>query len=101
MAEVASDQPENFQRYKCVEAAAAMKAKLESEGIKGKHVRLETDYGMIGSDTHGKLASNGVHEFIEVDGMIFDNMNPQGVPKQQYMQDLVISSPPTFTVTDF
>jgi hypothetical protein len=47
--------------------------------------------GAIGFD--GKsISGNGVHEFIDVDGKVFDNLTT-GLPKKEFLQRLDASNP--------
>ncbi|WP_193765069.1 papain fold toxin domain-containing protein [Hafnia paralvei] len=55
--------------------------------------------GNIISDMHGTIAigtrgDGAVHEFIKVGDTVFDNMNPQGISYDKFMNDLGLDSAP-------
>ncbi|BAZ11428.1 hypothetical protein NIES4071_32540 [Calothrix sp. NIES-4071] len=84
----------------CVQCAAAIKAYLKSQKLKGKHIRVETLSqsgleGIIYDDaTNQQIANNGYHEgiIIEIEGVekVFDNLYPRGKPIELWLQDLVV-----------
>jgi len=94
-----ADISNQYENYKCVECAKAMKKYLKSQKIPGKHIKLYTDSqtGMdciIWDDSIGmEIANNGRHEgiVIDMDGveMVFGNHHPNGVPKGKWLQKLV------------
>ncbi|WP_080402154.1 RHS repeat-associated core domain-containing protein [Burkholderia ubonensis] len=78
--------------FKCKEFANALKGKLENAGIEGEHLILDTpsvERGNIWSDrAQENIATNGHHEGIKVGDVVFDNMNPEGVPYSDWIDDL-------------
>lgn len=84
----------------CLQCAAAIKAYLKSQKLKGTHIRAETLspqglQGIIYDDgTNQQIATNGFHEgiVIEVEGLekVFDNLYPEGKPMTLWLQDLVV-----------
>lgn len=84
----------NYSNLQCIECALALKNYLILSAIKGKIIKISTgadlDYrncflydDSIGGDA---ISETGYHEGVIVikDGVeiVFDNLNPQGIPKQ-------------------
>jgi large repetitive protein len=97
-----ADISNQYENYKCVECAKAMKTYLKSQKIPGKHIKLNTRSqsgldGGIWDDSIGmQIADNGRHEGIAIDiggvEMVFDNHHPNGIPKEEWLQNLVFHS---------
>jgi len=63
---------------------------LKKEGVSGTRVRVSNG-GAVGFD--GKsISENGVHEFIDVDCKIYDNLT-SGLNKEDYLKRLEVSNP--------
>ncbi|RCJ34361.1 hypothetical protein A6770_40865 [Nostoc minutum NIES-26] len=85
----------------CDQCAAELKAYLQEQGIPGRHIRVETSSkrgvaGIIYDELAGKqIANNGYHEgiSIEINGVeiVFDDVHVEGLPRDQWLQNLVIS----------
>ncbi|WP_157162652.1 papain fold toxin domain-containing protein [Cylindrospermum stagnale] len=88
----------------CDKCAAELEGYLREQGIPGKHIRVETTSnrgvaGIIYDDLAGKqIANNGYHEgiSIEINGVeiVFDDVHSEGLPRDQWLQNLVISPVP-------
>lgn len=88
----------NYGIFDCIPCARAMKEFLVSQGVHGKHIKLDTGsqdpiYGRIYDDSIGELiATTGHHEgiLIEIDGIevVFDNIHYQGITRLRWMQNL-------------
>ena len=78
--------------YKCVgechNFANDLQTKLESEGISGTRLEMETGTGLIASDKNGIISETGKHSAVQVGDTVFDNMNPNGVSKKEWVNDL-------------
>lgn len=75
--------------FKCKEFAAAYKELLQREGVNGAEVILRSDTGFIFSESLGRtITTNGTHVGIKVDNLIFDNLNPNGIPYERWLDDL-------------
>ena len=75
---------------KCVDFASEAQTALEKEGISGIRVRVSNG-GAVGFDGNS-ISKNGVHEFIDVDGKIYDNLT-SGLTKKDYMNRFEVSNP--------
>lgn len=89
-----------FKNLKCVECARAIQDYLISQGIEGKRIKLYT-----GSATGANcfifddsvpteaISDNGRHEgiAITINGVetVFDNHHPDGLPREQWMNNLL------------
>ncbi|WP_323128391.1 RHS repeat-associated core domain-containing protein, partial [Hafnia paralvei] len=86
--------------YKCQQFANKLKELMKSKGIVGEHIQIKLNTsGNIISDMHGTIAigtrgDGAVHEFIKVGDTVFDNMNPQGISYDKFMNDLGLDSAP-------
>lgn len=87
--EVRRENPELCELHRCVEFADAAQAALEAEGITGTRVRID-NAGAIGFDDVS-ISQNGVHVFIDVDGLIYDNLST-AVPREEYLRRLAVSN---------
>ena len=91
-----------YENYKWVECAKAMKKYLKSQKIPGKHIKLETgsqtglDSGIWDDSIGMQIADNGRHQGIAIDiggvEMVFDNHHPNGIPKEEWLPNLVFPS---------
>lgn len=92
---------------KCKEFANSLKKLMENENISGTFVKVKTTsnhltMGNIWSDKHNmNISTNGDHQAIEVGGVVFDNMNPNGMSYNSWKKDLHSPSGHNFTETDF
>lgn len=87
---LAGQVPDIFKKmFSCKEFAAAFKKILQENGIEGAEVILKSDTGRIWSESLGKVIStNGDHVGIKVGDLIFDNLNPKGIPYKKWLDDL-------------
>ncbi|MBS7256330.1 polymorphic toxin-type HINT domain-containing protein [Flavobacterium branchiicola] len=71
----------------CVEFADAFKKLLTQKGIKGETVELMSSRYI--TDATGKVISeNGYHIGTKIDNIIYDNLNPKGIPYEKWLDDL-------------
>jgi hypothetical protein len=92
--------------YKCVECAAELEAYLREKGIRGERIILDTikesdaDYYIYDDSNPPKavetgyiISDNGHHEGIAIkingEEKVFDNHRPDGLERQQWMNNLV------------
>jgi len=87
--------PSDFKTlFKCKEFAASLKAAIVKEGLHAEEIALKSDTGRIWSDSARKVISeNGDHVGIKVGDHVFDNLNPQGVHIDKWLEDLGIGFP--------
>lgn len=90
-----SQVPDAFKgMFKCKEYAEALKKILQEKGIEGAEVFLKSDTGFIWSEALGKtITTNGDHVGIKVKDLIFDNLNPKGIPYEKWLEDLGVGFP--------
>jgi hypothetical protein len=92
--QVASGAAQGFQNFQCMECAAAVQAALQQANLHGIVVDIDTGFRFgpranIWSDQVGLVIStNGRHRAIRIGDTIFDNHNPNGIPYQQWLDDL-------------
>ncbi|MFD2329461.1 RHS repeat-associated core domain-containing protein [Cohnella sp. GCM10020058] len=75
----------------CTDAAKDMKAYMVKNGIKGMQVEVkyEGGRGWIWSDSAGKsISENGYHTGILYEGKVYDNIHPNGIEYQKWLDDL-------------
>lgn len=78
----------------CKQFASSLKKLMENENISGTFVKVKTvsnhsTRGNIWSDKHNmNISTNGDHQAIEVGGIVFDNMNPDGMSYTDWKKDL-------------
>jgi len=75
------------------ECAEAIEKALADAGENGTRIIIDTGdakgNGNIFSDIAGEnISTNGVHVGVEVEGQVFDNITPNGIPKGQWVQSL-------------
>jgi rRNA processing protein Krr1/Pno1 len=89
-----------YKNFMCVECAEAIKDYLIAQGIKGKHLKLYTGaatgancYIYDDSIPGEAISVNGHHEGITIVinniEMVFDNHHPDGVPRNEWMENLL------------
>ncbi|QLE58970.1 papain fold toxin domain-containing protein [Nostoc sp. TCL26-01] len=88
----------NYGIFDCIPCARAIKEFLESQGVRGKYIKLDTGsqdpiYGRIYDDSIGELiATTGHHEgiIIQIDDIeiVFDNIHYQGITRLDWMENL-------------
>ncbi|NCR55997.1 MAG: hypothetical protein GPJ10_22320 [Microcystis aeruginosa L211-07] len=82
-----------FQLYQCYECARAVMQWLTDNEIEGKVIELKTRYhdeDYIISDRIGNdqsITINGKHYGVEVRGIVFDNLSPQGMTRDDWLKD--------------
>jgi hypothetical protein len=80
-----------------VECALAIKEFLISQGIPGKHIKLDLEFQDLPWSViydlrrEQQIATNGHHEGIAIvingEEMVFDNVEHDGVPKEEWLQN--------------
>lgn len=79
------------ENYKCKEFENELESKMKENGISGEKIEIRTNYGrgyIYSDNLKTDISTNGYHCGIEVDGYVFDNLNPTGVPYSQWINDL-------------
>lgn len=78
------------ERLKCRQFADSLQAKLKAEGIHGTRLEIRVRNGVtVLSDSVGALSEKGsAHTAIMVDGIVFDNMRPGGIPFDSFIRGL-------------
>ena len=83
-------------KYKCQEFAKSLQNLMEENGLSGEKVTIENtirDY--LYSTKYGNISTNKIHEGIKVNDIIYDNMNPNGMNYNEWLEDLgVFETPP-------
>lgn len=86
--------------WQCMECAQAIREHLQKLNVRGKHLRFEPARGgTVGNiwndDIAALISTNGVHEAIDVDGIFFDNIYPNGIPSQEWFAKTFFTNPST------
>jgi len=86
--------------WQCMECARAVKDHLQKLNIGGKHVRFQPARGgTVGNiwndDIAGLISTNGVHEVIDVNGIFFDNIYPNGIQNKEWFAKTFFTNPST------
>ena len=95
--QIASAVARRFGLLDCVPASNAIVKALKAQGIRGEviHLRTINKHGFILSDKHGSsaISRNGHHVGVRVEGMVFDNIHPDGIPYEKWLQDFHADPP--------
>ncbi|MEH2325379.1 MAG: papain fold toxin domain-containing protein [Nostoc sp.] len=102
--DIVSKHPNEF----CVECAAEIETYLREQGIHGERIKLDTTKSVkeddnIYDDSHPPkaapdyiISTNGHHEGIAIringEEKVFDNLHPDGVPTEQWINNLTFIS---------
>jgi RHS repeat-associated protein len=80
--EILSGIASKFGNYACKECANALQQAAINAGKSGNVIELRANNGgFIWNDVaKNSISKNGDHVGVEVDGLIYDNINPKGVP---------------------
>ncbi|MEB3179315.1 MAG: papain fold toxin domain-containing protein [Nostocaceae cyanobacterium] len=82
-----------FKNLECDKCAMALVDWLEANGIERKILRLRTknknDFFIISErySPSESITENGIHYGVEVLGLVFDNLSPQGLPHDEWIND--------------
>lgn len=97
--------------YQCIEAANAIQKFLETRGVSGKRIKIDTGFrddvgGMIiYTSTEQLIATNGIHIgiLIKINGepTIFDNIHHAGLPAAEWFSNISVNVRPNVTDEDF
>lgn len=88
-----ADISSQFPNLECDKCAIAMKSWLDSNRIERKILKLRTkkrnDFFIISSrfSNNESITDNGIHYGVEVLGLVFDNLSPQGLPRNEWIND--------------
>ena len=64
---------------------------MNKNGIHGEIIEIKPNYstGYIYSDSlKGSISTNGYHCGIQDDGIVYDNLHPNGIPFIEWINDL-------------
>lgn len=82
-----------FELLKCYECAKTVMTWLAENDIEGKVLELRTPYrdeDYILSDrlsSSESITDNGQHYGVEVRGLVFDNISPKGMRREDWLKD--------------
>jgi hypothetical protein len=82
-----------FDLYQCQDCAKTVLQWLADNHIEGELLQLRTRYNdenYIISDRLGNeqaITANGKHYGVEVRGLVFDNLSPRGMTKENWLND--------------
>ena len=75
--------------FECKTFANDLKTKMKKEGIVGEHIEIRNTYGpIIESKKNGIIGETKFHEAIKVGDTVFDNLNPDGIKYDDWLNDL-------------
>ena len=75
--------------FECKTFANDLKAKMKKEGIIGEHIEIRnTNAPFVKSKKNDTIGANYYHQGIKVGDTIFDNLNPNGIKYDDWLDDL-------------
>lgn len=91
---------ENYKntKYKCKEFAKSLQSLMQQNGLSGEKVTIESKVSdNLYSTKYGNISNNGIHEGIKVEDTMYDNLNPNGINYNEWLEDLGVFEQPTGT----
>ena len=80
--------PDELKNYgKCDEFAQSLANALEEEGLEYQIIRVDSEFGIY-SDKAGMSIGDNYHYGIQVGNAVYDNLTPEGVPLDAWLEDL-------------
>jgi len=86
-------------KFKCIDYANELQENLESLGVNGARLEVNSSTGYLESLENGVISTNGRHDAIQVGNTVYDNLNVNGVNITTWEGDLGIGEYPEITVT--
>ena len=75
--------------FKCKDFASKLKSLMKEAGITGKHIQIQNVIAPnIISKKNGIIGKNKFHEAIEIDSIVFDNLETKGVKLDDWLDDI-------------
>ena len=74
--------------FACRKFAEELRRALDEAEIDYDPIDIESRTGRIWSDEHGLISENGFHTGTEINGTVYDNMNPNGKSTGDWLRDL-------------
>ena len=75
--------------FKCKDFAEKLKSLMKEAGITGKHIQIQNVIAPnIISKKNGIIGKNKFHEAIEIDSIVFDNLETKGVKLDDWLDDI-------------
>jgi hypothetical protein len=95
-ADIAAEAAKGFELFQCDQCAAAVVAALKREGRGGKILTVRTVDSAGGRSLHNifsdglgiVISGNGFHQAVQVGDLVFDNLHPDGIPCERWLEDL-------------
>ncbi|WP_172253550.1 polymorphic toxin-type HINT domain-containing protein [Saccharibacillus deserti] len=79
---------------KCKDFADSFESNLKKNGISGQRINIISSTGQIYSEKLGRsVTDNGEHSAIRIGDVIYENLNPKGVPYKEWAGDLALTDP--------
>ncbi|MES9854782.1 MAG: RHS repeat-associated core domain-containing protein [Candidatus Thiodiazotropha sp. L084R] len=76
-------------KYVCDDFAVEFERLLLKKGVKGKRLCVKsTRAPFVGSLRHGNISKNDQHFAVQIGEMVFDSVNPNGVPYAEWANDI-------------
>lgn len=91
---------ENYKntKYKCKEFAKSLQSLMQQNGLSGEKVTIESKVSdNLYSTKYGNISNSGIHEGIKVEDTMYDNLNPNGINYNEWLEDLGVFEQPTGT----
>ena len=84
--DIAREYAQGFPNRKCFECAANIRKGLVKEGYSGRIIDIQTpDRSFLWHDgIQDTIADNERHRAVEVDGVIYDNINSNGISRSEW-----------------
>jgi hypothetical protein len=79
-------------KYVCDDFAVEFERLLLKKGVKGKRLCVKsTRAPFVGSLRHGNVSKNNQHFAVQIGEMVFDSINPNGVPYAEWANDIGVN----------
>jgi len=89
--QLSKEVPEQYKKNgKCDQYADAMEQKMKEAGVEGERIRVNSDHNIYSDKAGEVIGSNGYHDAVKVGDTVYDNMNPGGMPFNEWLKDLGI-----------
>jgi hypothetical protein len=105
--DVARQAAQGFKNLECVECARSVMKSLQDKGIRGELIEVRARGGrdFIAADRFRggsvSITQNGTHQAVRVGDTVFDNLSPDGIHVNQFLNDLHAIDGVDFRFTDF
>ncbi len=73
--------------FACKDLARHMERNLVGKNVQGKRICLKSQAGIWSDRLRTNITDTGDHVAIQVGELVFDNLNPDGIPLSEWIND--------------